>query len=176
MTLAAPAFAQSFLLDNAPQSATPPAPALLQTPAPAEIPEIPPAYFHEARTFEAYCKRDVNYNRYYNCECLAAQFFETRLDLGPEASRRTIMDSISTSCRDATEAAIHHYNQCLGNSLLLPSNIKPDAYCTCFATKFAEIYEGGGYTLTPSTLTKTQTNAHVECRKPGVAEEIYKGG
>ena len=129
------------------------------------IPLIPDAVYKEAEKFEKYCRQAPNLYTYYNCECMAANFLDERIKQGPEASRSGILQSIEGECQDAIEAAALQYETCLGNALLLPKDIDPETYCTCFGNKFAIIFQDNKVKVSPSNITRVQTQAHAECRK-----------
>lgn len=140
---------------------------------PGFIEGIPTAYITESQMFEAYCDKEKNMRQYYNCECLAAEFLQTRLEEGPDVPRKNIMNMVSRTCHDAKEAAGLQYSDCLGSQSLLPKNINPDTYCRCYANSYAKFFEDNKLTLSPRTMGRAQTEASVMCRKPGYAEENY---
>lgn len=127
--------------------------------------EVPDAVIREAKIFERYCKTQANFRPYYNCECLAANFLNERIAQGPEATRSAIMLQIETTCYDATESAGIQYETCMGNALLLPRNVNPEEYCTCYANTFSKIFEGMKAKISPPSIMKVQTEAHTECRR-----------
>ena len=171
------------LAQEAVNAAPPPEEALMAEAEPETTPGtrpdeednlIPDEVFREAKIFEKYCSIQPNFRPYYDCECLAASFLDERIEQGPDASRSSIMLAIEDRCQDATEAAGIQYNTCLGNALLLPRNIEPEAYCSCYANQFAEIFEDNKVKPGPGNLTRVQTMAHTECRKEGVADKYLR--
>lgn len=152
--------------------APPPIPAL---PEPeVDLFEIPDAYIQEAKLYMKYCQVELKMRRHYNCECLAAKFLDERITAGPEVSRAKIANNLTDQCQDASEAAAGQYTSCLGNGLLLPPGIEPMVYCTCYANQFAKVFEDLKLVVGPATMTKVQSKAHVQCRKPGFAELNYR--
>jgi len=129
--------------------------------------EVPDAVIVEAKIFEQYCRTQANFSPYYNCECLAAAFLNERIKQGPEAARSSVMLQIENNCYDATQAAGIQYDTCMGNALLLPRNIQPEDYCTCYANTFAVIFENMKVKISPPNIMRVQTESHTECRKLG---------
>lgn len=167
-----PAFAQDAIVT--PNAVQPIAPsAAPDTASDAISPQVMEAFIEEAKVFQHYCSIKPNFRRYYDCECLAARFLDERITLGEEAQRGSIMMRIQGTCKDASEASAKQFRSCLGNSLLLPSDIDPEVYCTCYANVFAKSFESRPGSLSPSALTKSQTYAHLQCRETGYAEENY---
>lgn len=161
--LSLPSSAQSFLSNEGGAATSDQAPL-----------DIPRAYLEESMLFERYCKQDVNLYRYYNCECFAARFLDERIKLGPDATRNTIKLNIEDTCQDTTLAVGNEFEKCMKNTLVLPMNMDPEAYCKCFANNFGKIYEDSKMIPSAQNLTRAQTKAHVYCRKPGIAETLYK--
>ena len=137
--------------------------------------EIMAAYMEEAEHFQAYCDSQETFRRYYNCECLAASFLESRIERGPDASRSSIMMMIEGDCQDAAEGAAQAYGNCIGNTLLLPNTIDPEAYCNCVGNQFAKYFEVGKAVPGPQAMISANTRAHTVCRRPGFAESQYTG-
>lgn len=135
---------------------------------------VPKEYIKESITFQRYCYKEYKLNRYYNCDCLAANFLDQRIKEGPDALRDAIMKNIESTCQDTTEAVGMAYKDCMSNSMVLPMNMDPEAYCNCYASNFGKIFEESNLTPTAPNLTKAQTKAHVYCRKPGIAETLYR--
>jgi hypothetical protein len=132
-----------------------------------EIPkqEIPDSYLVEADQFFKYCQAEPSYNKYFNCECMAAQFLDERIKVGPQKSRSGIVQAIGKGCADATNAAGSYYQMCLGSGSLLPDNIPAEEYCSCYANKFAQLYEQSGQKPSSKIFVQIQTAAHMQCRR-----------
>ncbi len=160
------------LLEDTPRKETPP-PQTQTPPAPKnDLDDVPDEYIEEAISYNEYC-HSTSISRHQNCECLAARYLDKRIEMGPEVDESSIMLAIEGKCPDATEAAGHHYNQCIANGPIMPGEIPLEEFCECFANTYAKLFEL--YKLKPNsrTFVHVQTQAMVTCRDPQLAKKLY---
>lgn len=139
----------------------------------AEEDSIPEPYIEEANVFNQYCEQDSLMRRHYDCECLAANFLDTRIQKGVHMKRTHILGAIEKTCVDASEAAFYEYTECKGNSVLLPKDVSVDTYCSCFGNEYAKIFEKRKLVPTRSRAMNVQTLAHSICSKDNYAKKNY---
>lgn len=145
------------------------------TPPRTNYEDVPDEYLDEAQRFGEYCKNEINLRQWHDCECMAVKYLDQRIKLGPKAHNSTIILSLEEACPDATEATGVRYQQCIGNALLMTTDIPIEDYCTCYANTFGRLYEAGSFEPGSGTSIRLQTQAMVECNdvdNPAYQEKI----
>ena len=132
-------------------------------PAPKEE-KIPYEYLVEAEEFHQKCQTNPKYYQYYNCDCLASNYLDERVKVGPKESQSGVFLSIKRTCFDGTFAAGKRYESCITDGTIFPRGQEPEAYCECYANEFAAVFEKSGVTPNTKTLTYLQARAHQNCR------------
>ena len=99
-----------------------------------------PEYVDEALAFKDYCDKTSTMNSYFDCSCLAMNYLDKRVELGPKAKQDSIIFKINTTCPNAPAIAGHHYKICEDASMF--RNRKDyKTYCECFGRTVAKLYE-----------------------------------
>lgn len=158
----------AFFLSCLPAAAQDTATPMLNAPsagAVSEYKKIKDEYLEEAQRFFEQCETDYNLSQYYNCECLAVRYLDERVEF-PRKNEQSILLSIRNSCHDATNAAGETYNSCMTNGTIFPPGVDPEAYCKCFASNYATLFEKAGRSPSSKTFTYLQSQAHKMCKRP----------
>jgi len=127
---------------------------------------IPDEFFEEAENMKRYCTDREKMSNYYDCTCFAERFFEERVKQGPDVSWHSIMMDLRPECRDASFAAAERYRECIGQPLMIPDNADPVDFCTCYANRFAKLFETTDARLGDRLLVDLQSRASRQCSQP----------
>ncbi len=126
--------------------------------------KIPDSYMAEASAVLKQCTENSAYNKFYNCDCLAAHMLDERIKQGPDANHTNLLINVQTKCKDGTNAAGIEYSNCLGKGALLPPDVEPEAFCSCYANTYAKIFEASRGAATSLQLIKMQSAARKRCQ------------
>ncbi len=107
------------------------------------------------------CASDGLQSRFYDCECLAVQYLDKRLEMGPEASNGKIMMQINKECANPVGVAGYSYGVCEERMILMN---RPDfkSVCECFANTVAKTY-GERPRLESRYWQRVQAYAYTQC-------------
>ena len=136
--------------------------AIAQSMLPDDIPE---EYIQEAQDFQDYCGTQFTYLRYHDCECLAANYLQTRIDMGPFAEQGEIELAINDSCFDIPKIAGESYAGCAADSALLPAGDDVEGFCECMANSYAKGFERANRRVTSKLIVNLRTSAIVNCAR-----------
>ena len=125
--------------------------------------EYPEAYLIEAEQFRLYCSGKATMSNYYNCDCLANKYLESREEFGPFLHGTAIISGIKNKCIDAAGAAGTMYTQCVGSSRSLPKGTNVEKYCMCFSNTYAEFYQKHSLPPGSKISTRAQSMARTKC-------------
>lgn len=134
---------------------------------------VPKAYMKESRLVYKNCKANSTKRLYYDCQCLAFEFLQERIEAGPDASMSSIEFSLQGKCRDATEAAGFEYSECLKGYNMFPPGTDPEKFCACYANAFVQNIDEAAPILQSSTITPLKVRARVTCQNPTLARKLY---
>lgn len=128
--------------------------------------KIPDAYMDEATALMQKCTTTPQYNKFYNCDCMAAHMLDQRIKQGPEADHMSIVIEIQSKCKDGSKAAGVAYGNCLGKTSLLPPDYDPKDFCECYANSYGKIFENAkGRSYNSLQLINMQSAARKQCRR-----------
>lgn len=101
--------------------------------------EIPEEALEQAEIFHESCLQNPKLQKHYNCDCMAAQYVDAYIKLGPNANQSNILPMIKPGCIDFGAAAATVYNRCMRTgSITFNSPTKtPDEYCECAGNAYA---------------------------------------
>ncbi len=180
---AGPAFAADSAAFNAPSAFSKAEPVFPDHPdfvppdeGPNPYKDVPDAYLNEARAFNARCDSNPTMRQYYNCECLAAKYLDTRISMGKNADSSVIELAISRQCADASGAAGYQYRGCMQNPMM-PSDRTGSAeeFCTCYANTYARIYERAKIAPSSKAFVQIRTQSLMACSDPRLANRLFPG-
>ena len=129
--------------------------------------DVPDEYIEEAYQFGERCKQDTQMRQYKDCECMAAKYLDRRIAGREKIDSASILMSLERDCVDATEAAGVHFDKCMANGVMTPTDIPIEDYCTCFANTYVELFEAIRPEPGSGAFIKLQTRASMTCREPG---------
>ncbi len=135
--------------------------------------DIAKPYLHEADQFYQYCEAESRFKTHYDCECLAAHFLDNRIKRGAKVPRRNVLKDVQRECIDASQEAYVLYKKCKNNSLLLPTNVNAEVYCTCYGNEYAKYFEEKKVVVNSSNTIRIQSKSHAICSKKGYADQHY---
>ena len=81
------------------------------------------------------CKASEMANKYYNCDCVSADFLQSRTEQPNEASYNILMAS-RKKCANTVDIAGSSYERCLTWAPRLKNDY--EEYCGCYANNFAK--------------------------------------
>lgn len=171
--------APSLAADSLPPAAAPALEDTLNTSPRQQQPEanpyanLPQEYIDEASAYYAECERTFTMRQYYNCKCWATAYLDKRIELGPDSHHDNIRMAIQHDCIDATAAAGYEYEQCLNNGTIMPQNIAPEEYCSCYANTYAKLFEMVRASPNSQVFMHLQTQAYIACKDPELAERLF---
>ncbi len=148
-------------------------PAQQKNVAPNPYPDIPDEYIQEAQKFFTKCENTAGMYQYYDCKCLSLKYLDKRIEKGPDAQTQNIALAISHECPDATIAAGYEYQKCLEHQTLMPKDITPEKYCTCYANTYAKLYESSKASPGSKTFVPLRARAYITCQDEHLAQKLY---
>jgi hypothetical protein len=138
-----------------------------------DLSDLPDEYIAEATQFGENCKNDPNLSQYFNCQCMAVEYLDTRKKLGPNASSSIIRSYLGGKCKDGTELAGPMYEECLDTRTHAPTHVDPEVYCTCFTNSFIKMFEELQGAMSSQIEIAMRSRARTECSEPETARRIY---
>lgn len=107
-----------------------------------DMSEIPQEILDEADTVYNDCAANTDLSAYHDCECLAGKFLKDRMELGPMAFQNNILSKYQGECKNPAGIAGNRFTNCMANwKLNVPKDMRPRAFCECYAKTYAEQYE-----------------------------------
>ncbi len=129
-------------------------------------PEDYDRYIQEARDGYWLCEKDKEYQRSYDCRCVAGEIFNTRIDSGDfmGGSQKLFVASLET-CKSPEKLANYYYQHCI--SWNASTRRDADEYCTCYGNSIGRNFARATFTSGHHTQQVVK-NAMKECgfRKP----------
>ncbi len=129
-----------------------------------DLSEIPDVYLIEAENYRKHCQKRVLLRTYYNCECMAMEYLEKRIDVGPSMDESGIVMRLSNQCVDVTNAAGQMYKQCHDTSSLMGLRGDAERYCSCVGNNYAKIFKASNVKPSSQTFARIQSKAMRFCR------------
>lgn len=105
----------------------------------SDLDEIPQSILEDVKDFENNCKGDVRLYTTFDCECLAGQYLDAKLDAGPDVARSSLMLQIDHTCPNIEEAAGEAYSECYAEASLMPNEGSIDKFCACYGRTYAKL-------------------------------------
>lgn len=100
-------------------------------------PELQDEIITESEFVFQTCTSNVNYATYHDCECIAPNFIEARLD-DPTSNYKSLMSRISSKCPNSEGIAGMAFNGCSRLSFV---RNKDPGFCECVANSVARQYQ-----------------------------------
>lgn len=105
-----------------------------------EMADIPEEAIRDAEDFQNYCSGNATMKTTFDCECLAGEYLDARIEAGPDVARSSLILKIDHTCPNIEEAAGEAYSECYAQSTLVPTSGKPlDDFCECYARSYAKL-------------------------------------
>lgn len=110
------------------------------------------------------CKADLRANREYDCQCLAAEYFDYRDKVGIGESQEAIVRNIGNRCFNYVEKAGQTYTMCMEDARVKRAEVIPQKFCECVASKWVdELQKLKGNNVHSSTEMSIYGNATAQC-------------
>lgn len=102
-----------------------------------KAPPPTPEQIDESLVVYDQCKGSEMHNQYYNCDCLSADFLQSRTE-NPKEAQYTLVLKSRKKCGNSTNIAGLSYERCLSWAPRLKNNY--EQYCSCYANSFARSF------------------------------------
>ena len=135
--------------------------------------DIPDDYIMESNEFAEICRNDDEMPLYFDCRCLAVEYLDHRIDVGPDISSSTIRNRLGENCKDGTGIAGKLYEECISDFRNMPDVSDPEEYCECVGSGFARQFEALPHKLTPRRESKLIYHVRLKCSDPETYRTVY---
>ncbi|MGB1076740.1 MAG: hypothetical protein ACPG05_00395 [Bdellovibrionales bacterium] len=129
-------------------------------------------YLDEAIRFYTTCRKDANYSKSYDCECIAGRLYDVRLESQEFFSRGDIVREALPDCKNTPKMANAHYEQCLTWSAAMRKNAKE--FCECYGNSMARDFDRVGF-VSAKHREGMMTYSMQECNKLHPSERQSAG-
>ncbi len=102
---------------------------------PRKVPPPTPAQIDESIALHDQCKSENMISKYYDCDCLSADFLQRRR-LNPDEQQYSLVDQSRRNCANKVDIAGTSYERCIGWAPQLRGDY--EEYCQCYANSFAK--------------------------------------
>ena len=121
----------------------------------------------EAEKIYQYCRNNQQLSTEADCECLAANFLEERINSGPVKAQDEIMGSIliNGKCKNIVDSTGQEYSGCMAGSGYDTKGLDQKKYCECYARKWGKALEQHTGKLGPASKQGMKLRAMMSCRK-----------
>jgi len=127
----------------------------------SELPDPTPEQIDEALTVTLNCKKNVDTNTFYDCDCLGMKFLEQRQLKGDNVAQTLLQIEAQKYCPNSAGVAGTSQAQCEGwAKSARPYDYAP--FCECYANEFANMFSSNT-TQNVYVLEKQMTNAYKKC-------------
>lgn len=106
-----------------------------ELPRRSTVAEPKPEHIEEAFSLYDECKSSDMVERFYNCDCLSANFLDLRAR-APQARQDSLVASARRKCANTTEIAGGAYQSCLGWAPQIRTDYED--FCSCYANSYAK--------------------------------------
>lgn len=128
-----------------------------------EIEQIPREFLVEADAFYQRCSTTAQFYQYYNCDCLAAEYLDARIN-DPFAQEGILIMRVKKQCIDPMEAVGYEYSSCMENGTIFPEGVDPADYCECYAREYGRVFSAAGKSPSGRLITAVIARAHLNCQ------------
>ncbi|NCC61934.1 MAG: hypothetical protein EOM12_13565 [Verrucomicrobiae bacterium] len=131
---------------------------------------IDPTYLEDRERFYRACEDHRFQNVYYDCQCLADEYLEKRLEYGekkpPEGQIESAIygERLDERCADLPAIADYMYKQCI-TQLTFMRHRNSEEVCSCFGNTYASSYAANPSlnSSSPRNLKDMQVRAYLDC-------------
>lgn len=102
---------------------------------PKKIPPPTPDQIDESIALYDQCKKEDMISKYYDCDCLSADFLQRRR-LNPNEQQYVLVDQSRRQCANKVDIAGGSYQSCISWAPQLRGDY--EQYCQCYANSFAK--------------------------------------
>lgn len=140
--------------------------SMIQDPKKVKV-EVTETQMKEAESVYAWCKGDYDVSRQLDCECLASEFLQKRIEEGPILGRDIILGSLGGKCKNLVESAGAQYQQCMSGAAVKKTyGIERKKFCECYARAWTKSYEAQSGNFNPRMKMSYGTKAIGQCKRP----------
>lgn len=126
----------------------------------------------EAESVYEWCTGNYDVSRTVDCQCLASEFLDLRIESGPDEPKMSLVAHITRrSCRNVEGASRMEYEKCMVGTSFKYYGFEPEDYCECYAREFGRLLEAYEGKLDESKKSTLRFKARMYCKKP----EAYEG-
>lgn len=135
----------------------------LEKEANTSIKEASDAQIKEAQSVFLECSENPNMSRYHDCECLAASFFDLRIEKGPVPRKDALMMELKDKCKNPVESVGAEYTSCMQDASVDNSGFERPDYCECYANRWVELFKNHSGPLTLHANIYMKSDAQIYC-------------
>ncbi len=140
--------------------------SMIQDPNKVKV-EVTETQMKEAESIYAWCKGDYDVSRQLDCECLASEFLQKRIEEGPILGRDIILGSLGGKCKNLVESAGVQYQQCMSGAAVKKTyGIERKKFCECYARAWTKNYEAQSGNFNPRMKISFGVKAIGQCKRP----------
>lgn len=140
------------------------------------IKEASDAQIKEAQSIFLECKENPLMSRYHDCECMAATFFDLRLEKGPIPRKDTIMMEMKNKCKNPVDSVGAEYTACMQDSSVDNTGFERPDYCECYANRWVQLFNNhqGELSLHANIFFKSDAQIYCNANAGILAEKKRK--
>lgn len=135
--------------------------------------DLPIEFIKEALNFGEECGDSRIMSMYFDCHCMATEFLDQRIKLGPETDKEVIAQNVGPQCADGAGIAGRLYETCKQDYVSVPVELDLEEFCSCYGNTYAKLYERLGITLNSTKHIRLMTQSKLACRNPNLAQRFY---
>lgn len=129
--------------------------------------EVTEVQMKEAESIYNWCKGNYDVSRELDCECLASEFLQKRVEEGPMIGRDIILGSLGGKCKNLVDTAGAQYQQCMSGAAVKKTyGIERKKFCECYARAWTKNYEAQTGKFNPRMKMSFGVIAIAQCKKP----------
>ena len=131
--------------------------------------EVTEKQMEEAQGIYNWCKNKKDIATKVDCECLASEFLQKRIEVGPIVGKDIILGNLDVKCKNLVGIAGQQYQQCMSSSHST-YGVEQKKYCECYARAYTKGYETKKANQGPKMNKAFAKQAISQCNKP----ELYQ--
>lgn len=140
------------------------------------IKEASDAQIKEAQSIFLECSENPHMSRYHDCECMAASFFDLRLEKGPIPRKDLILMELKDKCKNPVDSVGAEYTACMQDASVDNTGFERPDYCECYANRWVQLFKNhkGDLTLHANIFFKSDAQIYCNANAGILAEKKRK--
>lgn len=119
----------------------------------------------EAQAIFLECKENQTMSRFHDCECMAASFFDLRLEKGPIPRKDAILMELKDKCKNPVDSVGAEYTACMQDASVDNTGFERPDYCECYANRWVQLFNKHKGELTLHTNIYFKSDAQMYCNQ-----------